>query len=569
VTAAVAAAIPFGAQAAFELTPQFFLLDLSAVAREIALLPIQRILTPRELPNLLERIFLLVLLALFGRRRRLVVRLVALTQFLIEQRREIRIRPVHATAATGLLLTCHLPAAVFRIRFQQLIERFHLVRERAGGAHLIEFDNRAAHRFDGLADWIVAWRDAAGRSPPAGRTRELCPRGFGALLQIRLHSRDRAHVFGRLRVAYPARAGVELPRRDDDFLLRLDQPLQPAVAAAGAAHHRLALRGNELLFERLHFEEEDVAARFGRSPAARHVAGACEVGYEVSRLNAEVLHEHRVEAVRGQSAFRSPERDHLLLAAGTLKYEIERRDAVVVVSARLDLHFLERRHLFVARRPQDAHIRRTIVERADEVLRLSGIFQTVDVGQRHAIGTVVFDRQLAMERTVVADEIDRVAAVERQCPMRDGLVRGDGQLYFRAGGSIDITAVFIEARFETEPAREVVADVNPFDTWRMNDRDGVVVGSRSSDRHVIAERSGHMIDRGSETALPIRGGLHRQLARIVADDHRQSRCESALESRHLRADDDLTVATDFRRPGLNVNGDTRGKDIRCRKIGGA
>ena len=71
-------------------------------------------------------------------------------------------------------------------------------------------------------------------------------------------------------VAGPPRPRVELPRRDDDLLLRFGERLEAAVALhAGALAHRLALRGDELLFERLHLEEEDVAARFRRAAAAR------------------------------------------------------------------------------------------------------------------------------------------------------------------------------------------------------------------------------------------------------------------------------------------------------------
>ena len=55
-------------------------------------------------------------------------------------------------------------------------------------------------------------------------------------------------------------------------------------------------------------------------------------------------------------------------AAGCRVHEVERRDAEVVVGARFDRDFLEWSHLAVAGRANDSHVRRPILERADEIL---------------------------------------------------------------------------------------------------------------------------------------------------------------------------------------------------------
>ena len=113
-----------------------------------------------------------------------------------------------------------------------------------------------------------------------------------------------------------------------------------------AAGHRLALRERELLLERLDLEEEDVAARLGRPLAAADVARAGVVGDEVAGLTPSSSSEIGVPAVDG-------ERRAVAARSGTTRlacrrapiHQLEPVDAVVVVGARLDVDFLERRDL--------------------------------------------------------------------------------------------------------------------------------------------------------------------------------------------------------------------------------
>ena len=221
---------------------------------------------------------------------------------------------------------------------------------------------------------------------------------LGARAKLALRLGNGLDVLAGGLIARAAAARVQLPGRDDDLFLRFDQGLEAAVVLHPAAlPHRLALRGHELFFERLDLEEEDVAARLGRSAAAVDVARARVIGHEVARLHAQILHEQRVPGGRGQRRrFVAASGTVRSLAARRLEHQLERLDAVVVIGPRLDGDFFERRDVLVARRADDSHVRRAIVERADEVLRVAGGFETIAIDQRDAIGAVVFNRQPAV-----------------------------------------------------------------------------------------------------------------------------------------------------------------------------
>ena len=168
---------------ALELPLQLGFFELVAIPREIALLPVERILAPGELANPLEQIVLLVVvLPLFGRVGRLVIRGLALAQLLIEQRRQVGLRAIRSAAASGLLRPRHLAAARVGNRLEQVVERFHLVRQRRRRADLVQLADRAPHRLDRAAERIFARRRTRQTTATAGvaaRARGLCARLFG------------------------------------------------------------------------------------------------------------------------------------------------------------------------------------------------------------------------------------------------------------------------------------------------------------------------------------------------------------------------------------------------------
>ena len=107
--------------------------------------------------------------------------------------------------------------------------------------------------------------------------------------------------------------------------------------------------------------------------AAADVARPRVVGDEVAGRDVEVLEEERVPAVGRQAVARARQRHDHFVARRASAARGRARHAEVVVGARLDQHFLERRHLAVAGRPQDADVGRPIEQRADEVLGVAGV----------------------------------------------------------------------------------------------------------------------------------------------------------------------------------------------------
>ena len=152
---------------ALELPLQFRLVHLFAVSRDITLLAIERILPPRQLTDPFERIVLVLFLPLLGRVWCLVIGFLPAPQFLIEQARQIRFGTVRAATTAGLLLPRNLAAPVFSLGLEQLIERLHLMGQRAGGIDLVELVHGATHRFDRAAHGVVARRGGPIRASAA------------------------------------------------------------------------------------------------------------------------------------------------------------------------------------------------------------------------------------------------------------------------------------------------------------------------------------------------------------------------------------------------------------------
>ena len=81
-------------------------------------------------------------------------------------------------------------------------------------------------------------------------------------------------------------------------------------------------------------------------------------------------------------------RHDALASALDAVHQLESLHAVVIVCARLDFHFLERRDLAIAGRPDDPDVGRAVVEHAHEVLGVLEILEAVGIGQPHAIPVV-------------------------------------------------------------------------------------------------------------------------------------------------------------------------------------
>jgi hypothetical protein len=195
-----------------------------------------------------------------------------------------------------------------------------------------------------------------------------------------------------------------------------------------AARHAAPSAQRELLLAGLHFEEEDIAPRFVGSRPARDVARPHVVRNEIAGLDVEIFEKQRVAAVDHRALARDVERHDLLGAAAHRVDEIEAIDAVVVFCLRFDVHFFEPRHRSVGRRFQHTDFRRTILERADEVLGVAGVGHPVAVRQRDPIRVVVHDFQRSGPRgRRVGGQRNRLAVDERQLSGRRGTVGSRGR----------------------------------------------------------------------------------------------------------------------------------------------
>ena len=320
------------AREAFELPLDFLGAQAGLVPGQLTLLLRQRLLPARQLANAREWVLVFVALfrARFARGRRFVVRLLPLAQLLFKERRQIERLAVTVAPAALRLLHGDLPAANLGLGLQQVTKRGFFKRQRLAGAELVEFGHRLSHGPDrlGHGTFGVGPRQQSGLGATAAPLlRKRCSRHVsGNLFRLVAHAglrrRDRLDVALGARIAGAAGAGVELPcRRHHVFLLR-DQFFKTGLLGLAAAHG-LAFRCGELLFVRLHFQEEDVAARLGAATSTPDITRSGVVGDEITWRDMQVFEIHRVRAGRHRTADRLTERHHRFLATRGLDYQFQ------------------------------------------------------------------------------------------------------------------------------------------------------------------------------------------------------------------------------------------------------
>ena len=423
----------------------FLLVHLLAIARQVVLLTGQRFLPPRQRTHFFEQLVARVGLALFHALRRLVVGLLLPLQLAIEQRREILLVAVRPAAAAVGLLARDLAALDLGFGPQQMVQRLHLGWQRLVGLHRVERPLGARHRLRRRQQRRLLVLRAAndGARPPAPPAPSIC--ACRPAVSARRRSADCARPSVLTSAADTpgvgaGRSALKLPGADDDVLLLADQVVD--LLPAGA-RHGLALRHRELVHKRRHLEEEDVAARFGRPLAAAHVARPRVEAHEVARLDVEVLEIHRVPAGDRQPAA-AAQRHGLLAAATHADDQLEPIEPVVVVGARFDGHLFERRDALVAGRTDDAHVGRTVVETADEVLGILGVFEAIGVAQAHAICGVVGDRRTRPRTRAVGGQRHFLSVPQhdgRRGDRRGRRLRRHAHRHARAFGRVDVAAV--------------------------------------------------------------------------------------------------------------------------------
>ena len=100
------------------------------------------------------------------------------------------------------------------------------------------------------------------------------------------------------------------------------------------------------------------------------------------------------------------QRYHLFFVSPDGIHQVEPIDAVVVFRLRVDVDFFEPRHRSVTGRLQDPHLRRTVLERADEILRVAVVRDAFSIGERDPVRIVFHHLQRG-------DELGRLVGGER------------------------------------------------------------------------------------------------------------------------------------------------------------
>ena len=398
------------------------------------------------------------------------------------------------------------------------------MRQGVRGPRAVQLLDGAAHRGDRLRDRIAAqlarrsWRlrqdllreGSAPASPRPGHP--LDPR-----LQLGLGVADGLDVFAR---PPGRRSPLEIPRRVDDFLLCGDERVE--LRGLPTAAHRLALSLDELLGERLHLEEEHVALRLARRLRPRDVARPGVIGNDVARLHFEIFGGEQVRPdARDGGPGEARERHRLRGTAADGVDQLELRDPVVVVCARFDRDFLERRDPLIAVRPHDVHRRRTIVHHANEVLDVAGRREAVAIRQPHAIGVVFCEHQLGGGRIVVRRQPDRLGARQPELASRQRLVGVNLQTDPRSRRGVDVATVLVLARREARERRIGVADVDGLHFRRAQRRHRESVRRRAARHDPVLEAA---IDGFEGIAEGAAGGRHRHgpLLAVRGNDQRRN-----------------------------------------------
>ena len=541
---------------------------------QLALLLGELVLAARQRLHALERVVLLVGAVLAAARgvAVLVVGLLLPHQLFVEERRQILVAGAAAAAPAAAALPGHLTLGLLGGELEQLVVGRHLVRHGVVRLEGPERRFRLGHRSGGTRQRrrhrrIRRRRHPLGSAATRRRAAGLRRKRLGPGPQLALGLGDRAHV--RRRLAGDG-APLQLPRRDDDLLLRLEEI--GGRAGAAAAHAGLALGGEERLAERPHLEEEDIAPRLGRDLPAADVAGARVVGDEVAGLDGELLDEQRVQPVDARR--RQPpaplERHDLLAAPPHRVDELEVGDAVIVVGARLDDDFLELRDLAIARGPHDADVGRPVVEHAHEVLGIVRALEPVDVLEADAIRPVLGDREPRRERggVAAAGERERGPVLERHRAAANRLVGVHRDPHRGAGRPEDVAAVLVVARRQLGEARERVVEIDPRDPRRVDRRDLVLGRGERAGDDAIAEVG---LDLRPVDDVAVAVAPHRLRHRVGGRDHERRDVGRGARGQTVDAGADAKrrAARDADVAGRHRDGEPRRRDVQAGRLHGA
>ena len=203
-------------------------------------------------------------------------------------------------------------------------------------------------------------------------------------------------------------------------------------------------------------------------------------------------------------AARDVERHDPLFAAAHRVDEFERRDAEVVLRFGFDVDLFERGDRAIARRPQHADVGWTVVQHADEILRLARGTHALAIGNPQPVGIVAFDPERRFQsRRCGGREGKRLAGA--QCHLSRGgfAIRVDDQADVGASRRVDIAGVFFGARLESERGGIAILDIDARHTRRPHDGDIECVGGDRAGDDAILEALTERFERHAERAVRI------------------------------------------------------------------
>ena len=398
------------------------------------------------------------------------------------------------------------------------------MRQGVRGPRAVQLLDGAAHRGDRLRDRIAAqlarrsWRlrqdllregsAPASPRPPAIRSTRAFNSAWASPTAL-MSSLDRPAADRR------SRFHVALMISFCAAIERVDLRGLPAAA------HRLALRRTNSSVNG--FTSRKNMSLFASLDgfAARDVARPGVIGDDVARLHFEIFGGEQVRPdARDGGPGEARERHRLRGTAADGVDQLELRDPVVVVCARLDRDFLERRDSLIAVRPHDVHRRRTIVHHANEVLDVADRREAVAIRQPHTIGVVFCEHQLGGGRIVVRRQPDRLGACQPELASRQRLVGVNLQTDPRSGRGVDVAAVLVLARREARERRIGVADVDGLHFRRAQRRHRESVRRRAARHDPVLEAA---IDGFEGIAEGAAGGRHRHgpLLAVRGNDQRR------------------------------------------------
>ena len=205
------------------------------------------------------------------------------------------------------------------------------------------------------------------------------------------------------------------------------------------------------------------------------------------------------------------------------------------------------------------HFRRSIFHRANEIFRIALARQPLGVRQRHAIRAVLRELHRPAQHSIRPDrEIELLVGTEDHPSRRGWQIGVDEHADVGAGRCVDIAAIFLNPRRETQGTRIGVLDVDARDARGVHHRDGIRFRRHGAGDHAVVKRRRQAVQRKREAA----GRILWHLGRVPVVVVTRFRPEQLHHDRRLVADEprhdgDVRTVLNARVTGRDLENDMR------------